>query len=267
VLNEKKDRFSCLSLCLKNPQQSEELVFSYLISGEFSQLFTPGITEKHGLHLHCFKDWFRLADESEDFENLTLVKENSSYSDQNKSFFHGKFEKYSASLGGRDYILKMSREYPELSKVEYVCNRLGILVGLSIPNHYLLRFQEQEDCFVSDNFMKDFKDSNLEHIWHFLKKRDKFSVETLLKVIEKKTEKLSEIQKFIKLCLFDALIGNHDRHGRNLGLIHTPLGYLFSPCYDNPSYFGIASFLGASHAPRGAIATSATERAHDERLY
>lgn len=107
--------------------------------------------------------------------------------------------------------------------------------------------------------MQDFKGSNLEHIWHFLTKNDQFALETILKIIEKQTGRLSEIRKFIKICLFDALIGNHDRHGRNLGLISTVNGYVLAPSYDNPSYFAIAEFLAASHSPRCTIATSFTQ--------
>ncbi|EKE10467.1 MAG: hypothetical protein ACD_16C00030G0004 [uncultured bacterium] len=219
--------------------------------------------QKHGLHKNCFKEWFHLADEGEDFWNLILRQELSAHdkerSFKNTSFFHGKFKKYSAELGGKTYILKMSPEYPELAKTEYLCNQIGIAIGIDIPKNYLLTFQGQENCFVSYNFMQDFAGSNLEHIWHFLKPTESYNLETLVKIIEKQTQRLSEIQKFIKVCLFDALIGNHDRHGRNLGFISTSQGYIFSPCYDNPSYFGIADFLAAAHAPRCAIATSSTE--------
>jgi hypothetical protein len=106
--------------------------------------------------------------------------------------------------------------------------------------------------------MQDYKGANLEHIWHFLTKNDQFTLETILKIIEKQTGRLSEIRKFIKICLFDALIGNHDRHGRNLGLISTANGYVLAPSYDNPSYFAMAGFLAASHSPKCTIATSFT---------
>ncbi len=62
------------------------------------------------------------------------------------------------------------------------------------------------------------------------------------------------------MCLFDALIGNHDRHGRNIALIETKKGFILAPFYDNPSYIGVEhhSLLLAQHNPRGKIATSLT---------
>jgi serine/threonine protein kinase HipA of HipAB toxin-antitoxin module len=53
------------------------------------------------------------------------------------------------------------------------------------------------------------------------------------------------------MCLFDALVGNHDRHGRNIALIETRKGHILSPFYDNPSYIGIEdhNLLLAEHNP------------------
>lgn len=219
--------------------------------------------QKHGLHKQCFKEWFNLIDKEEDFQNLVLRKEASNDEEEkhfhNTSFFHGKFEKYSAELGKKNYILKLSREYPELARSEYLCNQIGKTLGLDIPKSHLLCLFNERDSFISYNFMQDYKDSNLEHIWHFLTKNDQFTLEVLLKIIEKQTGRLSEIRKFIKICLFDALIGNHDRHGRNLGLISTVNGYVLAPSYDNPSYFAMAEFLAASHSPKCVIVTSFTQ--------
>jgi hypothetical protein len=66
------------------------------------------------------------------------------------------------------------------------------------------------------------------------------------------------LERFIKLCLFDVFIGNHDRHGRNLALIQTAQGKLLSPTYDNPSCLGIEeeSFLKAILEPCGKIHSS-----------
>ncbi|MBY0272333.1 MAG: HipA domain-containing protein [Alphaproteobacteria bacterium] len=224
---------------------------------------TEAIQQKHGLHKQCFKEWFNLIEEEDDFQNLVLRREASNDEEEkhfhNTSFFHGKFEKYSAELGKKNYILKLSREYPELARSEYLCNQIGKTLELDIPKNHLICLFNERDSFISYNFMQNYKDSNLEHIWHFLTKNDQFTLETLLKIIEKQTGRLSEIRKFIKICLFDALIGNHDRHGRNLGLISTVNGYVLAPSYDNPSYFAMAEFLAASHSPKCAIATSFTQ--------
>lgn len=226
-----------------------------------NKLLEDSLQVKHGLHPSCFEEWFNLVDAEEEFRHLSFERDAQEGKQAyiNTSFFHGKFKKYSADLGGKKYILKMSQEYPELPRMEYLCNQIGALVGLDIPKHYMLHFQGEQDCFVTYNFMQDFPPATLEHGWRFLKESDKYNLEILLGVVEKYTGRFTEIQKFIQMCLFDALTGNHDRHGRNFGLIRTSQGYQFSPCYDNPSYFGIAEFLGAHHSPRCVITTYSTE--------
>ena len=112
--------------------------------------------QKHGLHKYCFKEWFNLIDEQDDFQNLVLRRETSNdemeSSLRSTSFFHGKFEKYSAELGKKGYILKLSREYPELARTEYLCNQIGKSLGLDIPRNYLICLFNERDVFVSYNF-------------------------------------------------------------------------------------------------------------------
>ena len=222
------------------------------------------LRRRHGLHVECFQDWFSLENENEDFKDLYLRRDNNTKTSQphspNASFFHGKFKKYSARLGKDQYILKLSEEYPELAKTEFLCNQIASSLGLSIPPYFLISFSEEIDCFVSYNFMQGTTPSDLKHIWHYLNEGDSYSVKTLIRVIQAQTGRLKEIRKFIFLTLFDALIGNNDRHGRNLAFIVTSKGHLLSPTYDNPSYLGIEDecLLGAEHSPRGAIATENT---------
>jgi hypothetical protein len=220
---------------------------------------------RHGLHVECFQDWFSLENENEDFKDLYLRRDNSTnasqpHSSPNASFFHGKFKKYSARLGKDQYILKLSDEYPELAKTEFLCNQIASSLELVIPPYFLISFSEEVDCFVSYNFMHGNTPSDLKHIWHYLREEDSYSVKTLVRVIQTHTGRLKEIRKFIFLTLFDALIGNNDRHGRNLAFVVTSKGHSLSPTYDNPSYLGIEDecLLGAEHSPRGAISTENT---------
>jgi hypothetical protein len=59
------------------------------------------------------------------------------------------------------------------------------------------------------------------------------------------------------ICLFDTLIGNNDRHGRNLGIIVTSSLKKLAPMYDNPSCLGIEDdfFLVSDINPSGSIWT------------
>ena len=67
-------------------------------------------------------------------------------------------------------------------------------------------------------------------------------------------------EDFIYLTLADSLIGNHDRHGRNLGFVQSSQGHQLAPFYDNVSYVGteIDSLLEADHQPSGKIETAAS---------
>lgn len=220
---------------------------------------------KHGLHLTCFMEWFGLTSDM-DFLNL-IIKQFSSrepdldndFKDVNSSFFHGKFKKYSAVLNDVSYILKVEdKGFVDLPAAEFLSNNIAENLRLLIPQFYFIRLENDIDAFVSRNFMRSYGTANLEHLYHFFKKGEKFNCENIIRIIKEKTGQYKDIQRFIELCLFDSLIGNHDRHGRNLALILTVKGYRLAPFYDNPSYLAIEepALLGAMLDPRGKIATS-----------
>lgn len=221
----------------------------------------------YGLHASCFSSWFKLDHAGFEFEDVVLRKDknpSSSINIMNTSFFQGKFKKYSARLGKHSYILKVQDDdYPELPPVEYLSNQIAQKIGLIVPHFYFIRFPNEIDAktaFVVHNFMEKYIPGNLIHIYHFVDGQ-LFSCKTILKIIEEKVGRREPMKQFVFVCLFDALIGNHDRHGRNIALIETKKGYELAPSYDNPSYMGIEeySLLGAQHNPRGKIATSSTE--------
>ena len=81
--------------------------------------------------------------------------------------------------------------------------------------------------------------------------------ENVIQIIDEQTHRFSDVETFVNTCLFDSLIGNHDRHGKNLGLIVTPRGSRLAPIYDNPSVVGIHSgdWLKADIGFEGKIPT------------
>ena len=224
---------------------------------------------KHGLHEQCFNKWFKIITPAKDFSNITLkgvskAPENSSDIDKfNKSFFHGAFKKYSAEIEGVQYILKMAQnDFLELPKIEWISNQIYKILGVEIADFYLIRFNNELDTFVTKNFMDRPARKNLIHIYHFLDDKSAYSCEVLLNVIAEKCGRLIDIKKFIEMTLCDSLIGNHDRHGRNIGLIQKgPATFEMSPIYDNPSYIGIEDtiLLGADLNPKGKIFTAKTQ--------
>ncbi len=224
---------------------------------------------RHGLHERCFTNSFGL-EAFIDFSDV-IVRSSTQpiLTTENKplrkmaSFFHGKFKKYSATLAGTAYILKVKQEgYPELPATEFLCNQIARQLNLEVPSFFFIRFEESLETFVSRNFMQDHPSSNLVHIYHYLKEDHEFTCEHLVQIIGEQTGRLRDIERFVELCLFDSLVGNHDRHGRNLGFIQTAKGLHLSPFFDNPSYLGTETedLLDADIAPRGTISTSETEK-------
>jgi hypothetical protein len=176
----------------------------------------------------------------------------------NSSFFQGKFKKYSAKLGDISYILKVEDDrYPALPATEYLSNQIARQFKIDVPSFFYIKFPAVRGAFVSKNFMHDYPAGNLVHIYHYLDATTQFDCANLITIIGEQTQRLTDIETFIRVCLFDALIGNHDRHGRNLAFIQTAKGIRLSPIYDNTSYLGIESddMLAADMSPRGKIGT------------
>ena len=240
----------------------------------------------YGLHVNCFLEWFGLT-ELEEFSNIDPKKSTRYSSDHSRiekttdSFYHGRYRKYSAKLGSIQYILKVQEpQYPDLPATEYVCNRIASLLGLNVPEYYLIRYRgateidqvqsinekesqkkhEQEPItFITRNFMQDYV-GTLNHIYKYLPKGEKnYNCENIIKVLREQTGKLTDVKSFIEICLFDIFIGNDDRHGRNLGIIDTGKNRKLAPMYDNPSFLGIQKddeFLLVHFNPSGSIWTS-----------
>lgn len=221
---------------------------------------------KYGLHTKCFISWFKVSP-SHEFVSLTQRSalsgdpEKASQTVNNTSFYHGKFKKYSADLATDNYILKMreEKEAPELPEVEYLCNQIAAYVGIPVPDFFYIDFFSDK-VFVTKAFIKKGGgSSNLEHIYKF-RTDDKHSCEELAKVIEESTKRPYDVIVFYETLLFDALIGNHDRHGRNLAFVVTPSKTALSPIYDNVSYLSLVSgsLLNADFNPTGRISTQDT---------
>jgi len=155
----------------------------------------------------------------------------------------------------------MQERHPELQATEFVSNQIFEMLGIDVPDYYLLRYPEDRFCFVTKNFMSREANASLIHIWHYLKNREEYNCEKLISIIGEKTGRRTEQEKFAYLTLADSLIGNHDRHGRNIGFIQSPKGIKLAPFYDNPSFVGLDddSMLEADLQPRGAIFTKTTE--------
>ncbi len=180
----------------------------------------------------------------------------------NTSFFHGAFKKYSAEINSVQYILKMGQsDFPELPLVEWISNKIYKGLGILVADFYMIKFENSIDTFVTKNFMDRSTRKNLIHIYHFIGDGFDYNCEAILKVISEKCGSYIDIKNFIEMTMCDSLVGNHDRHGRNIALIQKdPALFQMAPVYDNPSYIGIEDdvLLGADLNPKGKIFTSLT---------
>lgn len=227
-------------------------------------------TAHYGQHLICFERVFKVKGRDV-FQSLAPQSSASDPTEtpfQNDphltSYFSGHYRKYEGTLSGTSYILKMSKgDYPELAPVEYVCNRIADACGLNIPRPYaLIEIAEGEMSFVSRNFMEKFSThATLHHLYHSLDPGpEHYNVEEISRAIYRETRSVEDVEMFFRMLLFDALIGNHDRHGRNLAFVQTSRSKRLAPIYDNPSCLGLESgpLLKASFAPKGKIWTMAS---------
>ena len=212
----------------------------------------------YGLHMACFVAWFKAPATSE-FLSLTR-KHSTETTPENTSFFHGRFKKYSAELNGVSYILKMREdEAPELPEVEYLCNQIGRLLEIPVAEFFIIKL-EDDKIFVTKNFIPKLGSPiDLQHIKNFRVEAE-HTCEDLIRIIADKTKRPYDVGVFIQTLLFDALIGNHDRHGRNIGFVVTSGGMVLSPVYDNTSYLGLekGSMLKCDFNPTGKICTKET---------
>ncbi|MBA3604069.1 MAG: HipA domain-containing protein [Parachlamydiaceae bacterium] len=219
----------------------------------------------YGLHKNCFKEWFGVEEASK-FLDLVVRSQSQAPTENymaNISFFNGAYRKYSARLKDSSFILKVQQnEYPELPATEYLCNQIYDCLNITIPSYYLVRFPEEQFCFVTKNFMSSLAASDLVHIYHFVKNGRNHDCESLVSIIGEQTGRRTEQERFVYLTLADSLIGNHDRHGRNLGFIQSAKGMNLAPFYDNPTALALEehAMLGADLQPRGSIFTKETDK-------
>lgn len=217
----------------------------------------------YGMHPECFAEWFHVEENAE-FMGLQNISTSSSsgrdFTPQNNSFFQGKFKKYSAELQGEEYILKMRQaQAPELPDVEYLCNQIAQVCYIDVAAPFHLIELNGERVFVVKNFVRTETGEELQHIYQF-RTDNQHTCEDLISVIMEKTQQPANVATFIRMLLLDALIMNHDRHGRNLGFIARQGSYYLSPIYDNVSYLSLEmdKMLTMDFDLRGKIATKAS---------
>jgi hypothetical protein len=150
------------------------------------------------------------------------------------------------------YIAKTARKwYPNESVMEFLLNQLGVVWGLNMAESKLV-FCNGQVRFLSKYFLK--KDEQLVHCANlyarcfngteYIKRIEQHNLEKDINNIQLFKNCVSMVYEqqfdeifssFIKMILFDALVGNNDRHFYNYGIIEEITGDStprFSPVYD-----------------------------------
>jgi hypothetical protein len=168
----------------------------------------------------------------------------------------------SGVVPGKRYLFKKSKKsYPDQFWCEVVAYRVGCLMGVDVPTSFAAFNSASGESGALIEWFYDDSESFV-HGGEFLEQvrpgfdRDKGShhnlrvVEVLMKVLEKKDGPIS-LQTDWRLwwclgLLFDALIGNTDRHQDNWGLIFRPKeGQMLcrlAPLFDNGTSLGHERF-------------------------
>jgi len=158
--------------------------------------------DHYGLHPECFAAWYSCSPTEEIREVTPREPESDDVPKRAQTFLHGKFRKFTARIGEAAYVLKVIEpDYPNLPRVEYICNQIAEIVGLSVPAFSFLRFDGQ-DCFASRNFVDGTKWKKLTHIYHYLTPKEEFDVETLSNTILRVTGKPQDVNRFHSILLF-----------------------------------------------------------------
>ena len=201
----------------------------------------------YGLHKHCFKQIFGVSSIGyfQDWQRKESVSKDAPHQPDKpylSSFFAGNYSKYEAVLLDTRYIFKLgNKNCPELAPVEYLCNLIGKKLGIPVPEPFALIQGNEDLSFVTKNFTQNISGHhNLIHLYHYLPAGENhYNVKNILEVIGKETQSPEDVRIFLEVLIFDSLIGNHDRHGRNLALLETAAGKRLAPIYDNTSALGL----------------------------
>ena len=151
------------------------------------------------------------------------------------------------------YIAKTGHKwYPNESITEYLLNQLGVIFGIQMAesglviinnqlrflSKYFLNPQKEELVHGAEIFAGYLQDMNIvEQIEEENMAQDMFTLQFVEKAIKKSFPKQADtiLHELAKLLIYDAFVGNNDRHYYNWAVIrpfNSKLEPYFSPVYD-----------------------------------
>lgn len=137
----------------------------------------------------------------------------------------------------KKYFVKVqSASNPELPFVEYLCNMIAYQVGLDIAPFGIVSL----DCkysFVSEDFLNNGKIES-KFLYDFIEPQI-VDLEQIVHSVLGHGVKVADILPMFAVWMYDALIGNNDRHACNMMFIRNREDWILSPSYDNHSHLGL----------------------------
>ena len=147
------------------------------------------------------------------------------------------------------YLFKYSNSrYPCQFWIEILAYRLGTLIGVKVPPAHIGLDREKIPVALIEWFYKTKSNESFEDGGHFFvrkivnfdrRKGKLHNFKTLLEIL---TENINHHDlwhsELIKMFLFDALIGNTDRHQDNWGIVTIDGKKRLAPAFDNGTAWG-----------------------------
>ena len=176
--------------------------------------------------------------------------------------YNGAEDKFGITLNGSNYIVKRTRDGWNNVYSEYIASNVIRILGGNVHETYLGRLNNDivvlcKD-FTSNNIsLKSFNSTESLALDTDIDRHEYYYDEVVYLLSKLKNCDLDKcMQSFNEMYVFDALLGNPDRHRGNWGVLRTTHGYRMAPIFDN----------GASLFPR-AISVSINENWMKERIY
>ncbi|MBF0460043.1 MAG: HipA domain-containing protein [Magnetococcales bacterium] len=152
-------------------------------------------------------------------------------------------------IGGHRYLFKhAAQNYPTQFWCEVIAYRIGCLMGIPVPPAYAAwRAGDQKSAALIEWFYRQDEgvcyESGTVHMQRLIpdfdvKKGRQHNIETVLAILAEMDARL--IQDMVRILVFDALIGNTDRHQENWGILWrgTPVRPELAPAFDNGTSLG-----------------------------
>lgn len=146
-------------------------------------------------------------------------------------------ESFTFEYGGDRYFFKPHRpEYPNLVPIEFLCNQIAETLALNVAPYTVVQANDLQG-FVSLDVRHLYPGDEFIHAFDIFEQAE-FGLSELLSKVLYYTKSVEESQLVADIVLFDALIGNFDRHLWNLAFLGGNTRTV-APLFDNQSYLGV----------------------------